>query len=400
MKIYTENAEEYIAVRLAIVGEIEQESLLEEAPFAKSSVYRAVKDLRSKKVLIKHRYEDGRTFLRLSSLSGEYLSCLSPALLANAKQLVRPDLKYSGSLQVRARDRANYEFYGACLDMGIPVNEFATEYRAKSLFESVSEDPKTEGIGIYKDSGAPYPFEEIAELIDARYTGLFTKKLIKQRENGELTNQGKRNARITGTLIVKGQIYQTYALLDPCSSAWIAEAEFTASNYIQGCIQRMSPYYRDKGIILENKCILAFSGPEYAKSMILATDDRPLRIDPCRIYMTSYVSPSYKLSEPLMKLLAIPDWRRYMASALFPGGNRVGIADVIAEDGSEVYNFIGCDLNRIRYTAPRIQQADCHIVILAEPWMSDALSYVFNRQNVEIIEINSEEQAILADGIL
>lgn len=399
MNIITGNIEEYIIVKLCLVGEIDQEELFEDSPFSKGSVYRAIKNLKSQRVILKHRYDDGRTFLRLSSLSAEYIGNLSPALLANARQLVREDMKYSGSKQVRLRDRDNYEFYEACLDMGIPLNDFTYAYRKKKLFEQEAA-LITEGTAPYREDGTPLTFEEIARRIDGSYTGLYTKKLIKQRENGTITNQGNRNTRITGTLFINGQMYETYALADPCMSSWVAEAEFGASNYVAGCIQRESPYYRDKGIFVDNRCILAFPSVEMASKMISPPEGKTLRIDPCRIYSASYVIPSYKLTKSMMKLLGKPDWRRYMAVLAFDDGKRVGIADIVRPDGTEVYNFIGCDISWIRHVAPRIQQADAKMSLLVEEWMSEPMHEIFGRDNVEIVEMSDQDIEVFADYIL
>ena len=384
MNIYTTNAEQYIAVRVSLVGELDQEKLLESAPFAKGSIYRAIKELREARVLLKHRYDDGRTFLRLSSLAAEYLTTISPALLANARCLVRDELKYSGSKAVRMRDRANYEFYGSCADMGIALNGIRTEHSPKPVF---SED------------SSPAPFEEICKVIDGGYTGFFTKKLIKKREDGEITHQGNRNSRITGTLIISGQVYQTYALSDPEVAAWVPEAEFNAANYITGCIQREAPYFRDKGILVDNRCLLSFPSPESAEKMVLQPGGKNLRIDPSRIYSASYILPEYRLTDTVIRLLGIPDWRRYMASLLFPEGRRMGIADVVTQD-TEVYNFIGCDINRIRQVEARILQSDAKMSLIIEPWMSPVIHKLFGRDNVEIVELGSEEIDILADSIL
>ena len=398
MNIYTTNAEQYIAVRVSLVGELDQEKLLESAPFAKGSIYRAIKELREARVLLKHRYDDGRTFLRLSSLAAEYLTTISPALLANARCLVRDELKYSGSKAVRMRDRANYEFYGSCADMGIALNGIRTEHSPKPLFEK-SDGVRVEGNSVFSEDSSPAPFEEICKVIDGGYTGFFTKKLIKKREDGEITHQGNRNSRITGTLIISGQVYQTYSLSDPEVAAWVPEAEFNAANYITGCIQREAPYFRDKGILVDNRCLLSFPSPESAEKMVLQPGGKNLRIDPSRIYSASYILPEYRLTDTVIRLLGIPDWRRYMASLLFPEGRRMGIADVVTQD-TEVYNFIGCDINRIRQVEARILQSDAKMSLIIEPWMSPVIHKLFGRDNVEIVELGSEEIDILADSIL
>lgn len=400
MNIKTTNAEEYIVVRLSLAGELDQEAVLESAPFANGSVYRAIKNLRDARVILKHRYDDGRVFLRLSSLSEEYLKSLSPALLANARSLIRDELKYSGSKAVRMRERANYEFYGACVDSGIAINGIKTMHTPKQPFEHSTVSQIT-GDALFSKDGSPTSFEDICSQIDGSYTGLLTKKIVKKRDNGEITHQSNRNSRCTGTLIISGQIYQVYALSDPETSAWVPEAEFNTSNYVAGCIQRESPYFRDKGILVDNKCILAYPTVQSAEKMILQPDGKALRIDPCHIYSASYIRPHYSLSDAMIKLLGIPDWRRYMASLLFPDGRRMGIADVVTKN-TEVYNFIGADLNRIRQVTARILQSDENMSILVEPWMTDVIYKLFGRDraNVEIVELGDEDVSVLADSII
>ena len=88
---------------------------------------------------------------------------------------------------------------------------------------------------------------------------------------------------MTGTLILKGQIYQTYTLQDPDKTAWIPEAELNTSAFINGTIQRCSRGFNNKNIRIENKSILLYPTSEYAEKMIYTADEKDFRIDPCRI---------------------------------------------------------------------------------------------------------------------
>lgn len=396
MKIYIRNAEEYVAVNLGLCGEVEQELLLPRAPLAPASVYRAIKNLRDRRVLLVHRYDDGRKFLRLSSVSAAaYLSQISPALSANAKTVVNEKLQYAGSKQVRLRERGNFELHLAFVDAGIPINGIETEYRPAGLFKR--ESLNTEGSTIFTKDGAPLSFEEISESLPDNYTGLFTRRVVKERENGEITHKSSRNSRITGTLFINGQMYQTYALQDPYFSSWQVEAESNAMGYITGTFERRNPRYRDIGLRMEARCILFYPAAENAERMLL--QERVPRTDPCRIYEASIIRPSYRMEKPLKKLLGTPEWRVRLTDILFPGGAHDGISDVTTDDGTEIYNFIGCDLNRIRFTTKRIQSMEQKAVLLIEPWMEGSIHKIFEREGIEIITINEEDMTVLADSI-
>ena len=398
MDIYTENTEEYVVSRLCLCGEIEQSALLTSSPAAPGTVYRVIKDLRKKRVIIKHRYEDGRTFLRLSSQSTQYIDSLSPALLANAMHIVNTDLKYSGSKQVRMRERANSEFYSACVDHGIRINSLLCIHEQKDNF-TCERAERSRGESIFCNDRYPLPFEKIAESLGDHYTGLFTKRIIKKKTDEGITHEGSRTSRITGTLFLTGQVYQTYALLDPERSSWKPEAEFTAANYISGTIERNCPYYNNKGVRVDNKAILLFPSAASAEKMVSLYAEKVLRIDPCRLYEESYVIPSYKMDLSVIKLLSRPGWKTEIADILFPEGRHDGVADVNTEDGKEVYNLIGCELNRIRTIMPRILNIEKPIVLLTEEWMSESIRKVFGKDNIEIVSFSPDDIAVIAESI-
>ena len=393
MKINIRNAEEYIAVYLGICGEIDQDRVLSLPPLSRGSIYRGIKNLREMRVLNRHRYADGTTFLRLSSVNGgKYLEAIAPALAANARSIIGEELKYSGNNISRLRERANSTFYLNLLENGISVNGLTCDYKPGDLFQKSAAS--AEGESFFSDSYKPLRFETIVDRIGPEYTGYFTKRIVKEREDDMITHKGSRISRISGTLFLFGQVYQTYVLEDPYSAAWKAEAEFNASNYVIGTLEKNSGSIRH-----ENKCILFYQNPESAEKMLLQDEKRTPRIDPCNIYDTSYVIPSYKIEKAYMELLSTPDWKTKATRLLFPGTEQNGPADAITPDGMEVYNFMLCDLNRIRSMMPRILNADGSIVLLVEAWMSGAMHGIFDNKNVEIVEISSDELRVLSKEI-
>jgi len=398
MKIYTRNAEEYIAMCLGLCGELEQEELLARAPQSTPSIYRAIKNLKDARVLIKHRYDDKRTFLRLSSKGGaDYLAEVTPSLAANAKSIVNEELRYSGSKAQRLRERANYEFYSACLYSGIQINDMSGEYKQREVFEK-EDIRRTEGESIFLEDGTPLPFEAIAQAIGSDYTGLFTKRVIKKKTDEGFSRGGSKNSRITGTLFIKSHPYEVYALLDAETSAWKPEAEFNASNYITGTIEANSPYFSKKGAQIENNCILAYPETERAIGMLKIADNN-LRIDPGKVYQKAFVRPSCVLDDWFIALLGFTDPASRLTSALFPGSTRKGIEDATLDDGTEVYNFIGCDINRIRYAAPRIINGDRRSLVLIEDWMEDSLHKEFNKDSLQFVVLSKEELRTIADTL-
>ena len=398
MKIYTGNAEEYVAVCTGLCGEVEPERLGPRAPVSRISLYRAIRNLRDAHVLLKHKYEDGRTFLRLSSLgSPGYLDSISPAVTANARKVVREDIKYSGSRDVRLRERATYEFYFSCFDKGIAINGITVEHRRRELNSKVPA-PATSGASIFLDDGTPLPLEAIAKTIGKDYTGLFTKKIMKNLEEDGLSKAGTRNSRTAGTLFLSGQPYQVYPVYSATGSAWKPEAELNITNYISGTLERNSPYFSGKNAVISNKCLLLLPNKEEA-SAFLTINDKNVRIDPCAMYEQSYVRPAFSLEEAFLKLYGTPEWERKMTEVFFPCSPAHGIEDAYLEDGTEVYNFVGCNINRIRETFPRINGADIKTVILAETWMTESLHEIFTKENVEIVEITENDISLIADAV-
>ena len=397
MKIYVHNAEEYVAVRLAICGELDQENVLASAPRSKVSMYRAIKNLKDSRVLIRHRYSDGRTFLRLSSLCTDYLRSLSPALLANARTVVNENIKYNGTREARMRDRVNYEFYRECLDQNIEINRISCEYSPEELFSPAEGRMRSEGTSVFSTEDGIDNLESIVKDLPRGYTGLLTKRAVKKKEKSDITSEGNRISRISGTLILRNQVYQTYVLTDPINSTWKTDAEFAGSNYIIGAIERHNPNFSKKGIRLKNQCIFLLSTSEQAGKLIFPGDEKP-RMDPRLIYDECYVLPSYKIGDAKLRLFALPDWKKAITIALFPGSTE-GIADAIADDGTEIYNLIGCDLKRISEITPRVLESDEKSVLMVESWMAEPMHEIFSRDNIEIVEINDDQLRTLADNI-
>lgn len=398
MKIYLENAEEYIAAKLALCGELDMEKLLEDSLFTKVSIYRAIRNLSSRRVLKKHRYDDGRTFLRLSTVGGPgYIEQLSPALLKNAESVISSDLRYSGSKSSRMRERYNYEFYTHIADKDLQINDITTEYRAKEKFSQTGGVRSTGRT--FLGMNEPYSFEEAARSVEKGYTGLITKKLIKKRINGEISREGSIGSRISGTLVLNGQVYQAYALGDPCVSAWKPESEFNAASYVTGCIERYSPYMSEGGAQIEARCILLFPSPAEAEKMITGSEEKTLRIDPCRIYRESYVMPSFILSEAHIRLLGTPFWRQSMITTLFPEVVISEYGNASMPDDTEIYNFIGCDLNHMRRHMPHIEYTENKVLLLVESWMESAVHKAYSGENVEIVGLAPEDVDVIASAI-
>jgi len=398
MKIYTGNAEEYVAVCTGLCGEVEPERLASPAPVTKISLYRAIRNLRDARILLKHRYEDGRTFLRLSSVgSPGYLDSITPAVTANARKVVREDIRYSGSKDVRLRERVSYEFYFACFKNGISINDITVEHRKREL-NTAFTSPAVVGESIFLDDGTPLPLEAIAKTISRNYTGLFTKRVMKNLEEDGLSKAGTRNSRSAGTLFLSGQPYQVYPISSASGSSWKPEAELNITNYITGTIERNSPYLSGKNAVVRNKCLILLPNREEAAAF-LSFDDKSIRINPCVMYEQSFIRPALEAETPFVKLLGVSGWEAKMADMLFPGAHVEGMEDAKLDDGTEVYNFVGCNINRIRETFPRINGAGIKTVILSESWMAGPLHELFGKDSVEIVEISDSDIALIADAI-
>lgn len=203
---------------------------------------------------------------------------------------------------------------------------------------------------------------------------------------------------MSGVLFLEGRVYKAYALQDPQQSAWKPEAEFRASNYISGALERNCSYYRDGNLQIENKCILMFPSADSAGKMLAEQESRT-RIDPCPIYTKSYCRPSYDLGDAFIQLLSIADWERRLVKTLFSDGEYGEIEDIALPDSTEVYNFIGCDLNRIRFCMPRLNSTGIKSLILSEEWMEPYMRTLFHEGEREIITISEEDLKLLAKSL-
>lgn len=400
MKIFCESLEEYIAMSIAVCGEVEKDVVLARAPGLASSASRALKNLRDARVINKHRYDDKRTFLRLSSVgAGDYLGSLSPALLGQAMSVTSPDLSYSGSKVSRLRERCNYELYDSFFSEGIKINSLLVEYRVKdAMFSRRLSPAETEGRSIFEGS-VPKSIDEIAGEIDENYIGLLTKKVIKKAVDGEVVRDTTKGARMAGTFICNKQAYQIYAFKSAEGSSWKPESEFAAANYVTGAIERNSKYYSEGNIKLIAQCILFFSSPEEACAMIRNSADSRLRIDPCRIYEISYVRPTLGIDKKLLGLLKITGWRYKLVKVLFPDVIQDSYGDNILPDGSTVYNFIGCDLNGIRKNEVRIKNSTAKSILLVEDWMKDAITDKYSDACTDIVTLSGNDISLITDSI-
>ena len=117
------------------------------------------------------------------------------------------------------------------------------------------------------------------------------------------------------------------------------------------------------------------------------------------MYEQSFIRPSLEVEKPFLKILGVTGWEMKMTEMLFPGAHSEGIEDAKLADGTEVYNFVGCNINRIRETFPRINGADIKTVVLAESWMAGTLHGLFGKESVEIVEISDSDIALIAEAI-
>ena len=391
MRIYYDTAKEYIEIQVAVCGEVDKSRLAPRprAPFTERSINRAVAALRQERVILKHKYDDGRTFLRMSSVSGfDYLGSISPTLRDSAALVISPDGRYSGSKEVRLRERSCYELYFSFADEGVPIN-FIEICRSDGSVRREAED-----LRLCDDEGLPRPLGEVLKEAGLPERLFLTRRLIKKRAGDSITKEGSRGSRIAGTLICSRQVYHTYALSKTEGAMWKPDSELSASSYINGVLEG-SDQFRESGLSIEKQCILFCATEEDAEILLLGDT----RIDPCKVYRKSYVIPRLDLGEAMLTLFGIPLWEEKMTKLLLPDSSLDGIADGVLPDTTEVYNFIGCNLNRIRYAATRINSIDSPVLLFIQPWMSKCIHGMFPGGNVQIAEIEDSDISMLTDII-
>lgn len=390
MIIKYDTIKEYIGINLALCGEIDKNVLAPRAPFSLRSIDRAIKALREERVLRKHKYDDGRTFLRLSTVNGlDYLASLSPALKINAEIVVGDNGKYSGTKLLRLRERTCYELYSAMVKENIPINYIEIKQGIPN-----TEKPASNECEIISNNGTPNPLDKIMADVKLPEKIYLTRRLVKPRLEASSAKDGSRGSRIAGTLILNKQVYQTYSLAKVEGSMWKPDSEHAAASYIAGCIEKAARFKEDN-LSIEPKTIIFCQGREEAVKLI----NGDTRIDPCKIYNQSYVMPEIDISDTMLKLLSVPEWEERIVKVLFPDAEKKGIEDGQLKDGTEIYNFAGANLNKIRYAYTRIHNIDKPVLLLVQAWEKDVIEQIFNQKNVEIAEIEPGDLAILANLI-
>lgn len=401
MKIYIDNIKENIACKVAVCGEIDKDCLLARAPASKSGVWKAIRELARQKVIKEHKYDDKRTFLRLSSVnSKEYLGSISPALVSQAMSVVNTDIKYSGSKDARMRERASYELYHEIERLGIPINGICFEQRG-NCFGVNSNSRKTEGASIFKGPDIEPCAEDAARHISSpEQNEFFTKKIIKKESEEEKQNkEGRRRARFAGVLLVNAKAFFVYSITDIERMAWRNQAEFDGANYFCGVLERESPYIKETGTRVDPNCILYFHDTEQAKKMLCADQDSKISVYPYKTYKKSHVVPQAEILSAYIPLLGIDEWENKMIRVFFPEAKESEAADAVLPDGTEIYNFAGCDLNRIKYATARIMGLSNHVIILAPEWAVESLRKIYPREGVDYMQLSPEDLKVIAAAI-
>ena len=400
MNVYVNNAEEYLAVVLSLCGEVDVEMDLPRPPLSDRTMRMAVSSSKKKRIIKKHSYEDGRTFIRFSSVgSADYLREISPVVYAQAQSIVAPDLKYHGDKKTRLRERCNYELHASLLDGDVPVNGINVIYRPNH-FNRAGHYDRTEGVcPVFGAEMGLAPPEVIAGRHTSPSPVFYTKKVIKKKVGGEIVKEGGRGSRAAGLLAAGYQAYMLYPFYDIETSAWKMESELDAANYICGCFETRSPLFTERNIRISPRSLFLFGSPDEAVKLLYREDDARLRIDPCRIYSSSLVLPSFRIPGGLLSLISVPDWQTRSIGLLFEGAKPGRTADGILEDGTEIYNFIGCDLNRIRYASARIAGAGRNTILLVQEWAQEPVQRLFSRDGIEIVPVGDNDIGVLADAL-
>ena len=401
MNIYLNSMLEYVAACVGMCGEVDKETLIGAAPAPRNSVQKAIGSLSKQKVVKEHKYDDGRKFLRLSSVNGgSFLQDISPALFMQACAVVNKELKYGGSKKARLRERTNYELYHSLLNQGIPINGITIEKRNNILGASANES-RSIGKSIF-DATETDLQKAAAMHIDEDRMHFFTKKAIKRMTvAGEKYKGSGQGARHSGVFVLGAQIYFAYALDTVSGSAWNAESEVSSANAFCGCVETLSPYFTENRLRADPSCIICYASPEEAILHITANinEDITVRIDPTRIYKRSLIQPSLSPDENLMALIRMDDWEDKIVKALFPGAVKSEAADGMLPDGTEIRNFIACDLNKIRRADTRIREINNHVIILAPEWATDALRELFPRNGIDFVGFSPADMAIITAAI-
>lgn len=398
MIIRADNAEEYIAIRLALCGEIDKDRIQKDAPFSQRSIDRALKSLKDKRVVNKHVYDDGKTYLRFSSVGAPaFLNSISPALLQQAKSVTAPNLLYTGNKGMRMRERCCFELYAEMLESVGSINMISYTY-APNILGTEATGVKISGSSVFKASSIPF-FEDTARYVSGTGNLYFTKRVLKKyMETGAARDAG-RGSRIAGTIILSKEVYQTYALSKVDGSSWKADSEVSASNYILGCLERNSEAFRETGTKAESQCILFYPSVDEVANMIFKPDGIRTKVEPSMIYGRSLLMPSYRISKSMLKLLSVPAWSDKLSMSLYPDASMNEMGGFVLPNGSEIYNFTGCDLNKMRSSISRIAYSDRTSILIIQDWMRPITEELYGGFNTEIVELNDEAINIIADAI-
>ena len=369
MDVKIENAEEYIMAKLALVGEARAKGIGGRTPYANNYALKAVSDLREKGAIRKYDYGDSKAYRVCDPAGVSLIEKIHPDLAEHFSLMVgKEGNRYKGGKEYRKKQRRLYDVAEMCLDENISIDLINISLEEGLIEKSPFLDGNQRDIG-----------ELLNEVSGPNF---LTSKIIKGITS-EFTLHPKAHMYRAIGIFANGNLLYVAYYFEGVGETWWKDVELQLAE----TIRKKSNIQRDV-----NSSIFYFKDVDTLAKY--CTEPKRRRVFPSYVYNFVYLIPMDQDPGCMTKILLVEDWKDKINSLLIAKRN-VRIGDGEMEDGTKVFNLLGCNLITIEKLAPIIRKNNAAIII--HEWMIDIAKTLYGDEIPMMVVESDMLRAILRD---
>ena len=412
------NCREYLFLKFSICGELASIEISDGLPYAHNYVLAEIKKMRDERLIYAYKYSDRKRYYRITNAAGGLSKlkelCGEEALLHFNLMIGCDEAIYSGTKESRLKQRRLYEVCALFVSMGYEIDgikikkdsdNFGLRSRAAAGSDendSCTEVPAKRGFSsdsVFYAEGEMTGLKSVPEIFASRnpneYSFITCKALRKVSSEGLQLHPRAQMYRVMGILLHRKIIYAVYYFRGS-GEIWWKDTE----------VQFAFQAWRMAAMNLK-----AFSGVENAglrKAIIfvptkdVATDfitnrTKRVKVNPNDVYNLVYVVPLKENVRSIISMLMIDGWKEKLNAVLSVKPS----TDEEAEDGwmdsgAGMFNFLCCNVGRMKMMAERIKATNATIVI--HDWQVEIAQHLYGK-NVSMVVIDAKMFDVLLEAV-
>ena len=382
------NCEEYILARFALCGELPSVGIGIGIPYSNTYVVDTIRKMRKKDLIHEFRYNDRKKYYRISNPKGmEAIRKRYGSTATSHLELMLGDSssRYKGTSDYRMKQRKLYELCFFFNSVGFDVdrihiakesNDFGSKKDHKSLRRiSVTEKEK----GVFSRRGTLKSIPQIfSEYDSAAPTFLTSKALRNLADTGIQLHPRTQMYRASGMMISGKNIFSVYYLRGSGEMWWKdVEGQYAFQMWRMAAnhLQTVKGTSFNAGL---RKAIFFFPDRETVTDFITNRTKR-VKINPGDVYNMTYAVPLKENAAAIIKMLSIDNWRNKLNRVLsITPSTSTEVEDGFMESGTGMFNFLCCNIRRMKLMAERIKATNA--VVLIHDWQQEIAHELYGKK--------------------